>query len=629
MKSWRCPIARPISLDDATPFPGPLRISTLVLVAVSYFACIAIATFPAILSVSSAIPGFLGDPLEHLWIMRWYERSLIQNHSPFFCDGLNAPSGVPLGLFPTMHLQTLGYLVLSELGANDYVCFNAIWFFAFVSTGLGSFTLAWWTVRGFWPAWLAGLGTMLSGPMFMHAHGHLETMQLGFLPLFLIGWIRFVDHPSSVRMSLAAILYLAQVAAAPYYAVLAVFPASWYVFWSMSSPSRQVRLAFLRGRLAWLLAYTLVVLPGLVLIFSPQIWASSHGFEMVRTRWEFNQYRAPIWSTFVPSPMHNFNPYLRTVFPGAGSMENVIEGSSYLGVVTLGLLAYALFGRVRFPKSSFWWSGLALMIVLSWGAHTSLGATRLDLPSGWLYRIFPPFRLIRCPTRFNLFAAVFASVPAAAAVDHLLKAWKHPIKRFAFVVAATGIMFADLAMIPFPVAAIPPMPPVYGELVAQNLATRIVDSPIMGSDTGQFYSALWGYWQSIHNAKTTAGYPGLVNLPFVTEIVPTAPFWEKRLADPHFLKDPGSEQFGLVRASDAHDYGWLFLKAHKFDYIFLHRGEGCDPRYETGTNRLALLFREARIRVSCALFRNTYPKPSEPSRTPAWTRTRSPSCVPG
>ncbi len=156
--------------------------------------------------------------------MRWSRACLIEGRSPFFCSTLNSPTGVPLGYFPTMHLQTLAYLVLRLVTANDVVVFNAIWFFGFASTGVGSFVLARAVVGGFWPSWIGGLGAMLCGPMLMHAHGHLETMQMGGVPLFLLAWIRFVDAPNRSRLALAAGVYLLVVAAAPYFAVLCDLP---------------------------------------------------------------------------------------------------------------------------------------------------------------------------------------------------------------------------------------------------------------------------------------------------------------------------------------------------------------------------------------------------------------------
>ena len=105
-------------------------------------------------------------------------------------------------------------------------------------------------------------------------------------------------------------------------------------------------------------------------------------------------------------------------------------------------------------------------------------------------------------------------------------------------------MLADLAMVPFPTPPIPPMPAIYRDLAARNPGATLVDAPMFGASEGQVFSSLWGYWQSIHRAETTAGYPGLPNVPFDSEIVPTSPWWSRRLADPSLPRRPGPERSG-------------------------------------------------------------------------------------
>ena len=570
--------------------------ATIALVAASYLACAAAATYPVVLTFGSAMPGQLSDPLEHLWIMRWSRACLLDGRSPFFCPVLNYPTGVPLGYFPTMHLQTAAYLALGLVADNDVACFNALWFFGFVSTGVGTFLLARWTVRKFWPAWLAGLGAMLCGPMLMHAHGHLETMQMGAVPLFLIAWLRLVDRPGPGRLAIAAGLYLLVVACAPYFAVLAVFPAAWYVVWSWISARSGDRRFWVTSRAGWLMGFVGLVLPGLVALFASQVWAARHGFVMDRPRSQFNQFGAPPWSSFAPSPRHALGRFVTPdLFAATGYTSRMSECSSYLGVATLALLAYAALRRVRFPRAGYWWSALGLMVVLSWGSQVEVGATRIGLPVGWIYGIFPPFHLIRVPARFNLFAAVCAAVPVAAALGDLMGRLKGAAGRASLVIGCATLTLADLAMVPFETATIPPMPSIYRDLTYRDPETTLVDAPMFGSSEGQVFSSLWGYWQSIHQARTTAGYPGLPNVPFEAEIVRASPWWSGRLADPRYLSDPSSERFGAVEGVDARDYAWLYLTAHKFDHVVVHQGRWIDPKYAGGSERIKALLAEAKV----------------------------------
>jgi len=562
------------------------------LAGVAYLACVGAATYPVALTFGSALPGELTDPLEHLWILRWSKACLWEGRSPFFCPGLQYPTGVPLGYFPTMHLQSAFYLALRLVTSNDVACFNVIWTFGFVSTGVSTFLLAWWATRRAGPSWLAGLGAMLSGPMLMHAHGHLETMQLGAVPLFLVAWIRFVDRPGPGRLAGSLGLYWLVVAAAPYFAVLAVFPAAWYVGWSIVVAGRGGRRAWLAERTAWLTGFGALAIPGLLGLFASQVWATTHGYAMARPRAQFNAYGAPVWSSFVPSPLHAIGRYaLPDIFEATGSTSRMSECSSYLGVVTLALLIYGAARRVRFPRAGFWWSALALMVVLSWGSEVRIGPVRVGLPAGWIYGIFPPFHLIRVPARFNLFAAICAAVPAAAALGDLLGRVRRPSLRQAILGGGAALMLLDLSMPRFPTAIIPPMPAVYRDLVGRNPSATLVDAPMFGANEGQVYSSLWGYWQSDHRARTTAGYPGLTNSAYDAEVVPFSPWWSRRLAGP---AGPAVERFGPVVGVNARDYAWLFLAAHRFDHVVFHQGMWIDPKYAAGSDRARVLLAGAK-----------------------------------
>ena len=41
----------------------------------------------------TALPGPPGDPLQHLWIIRWSRACLLEGRSPFFCPDIQFPVG--------------------------------------------------------------------------------------------------------------------------------------------------------------------------------------------------------------------------------------------------------------------------------------------------------------------------------------------------------------------------------------------------------------------------------------------------------------------------------------------------------------------------------------------------------
>ena len=181
--------------------------------------------------------------------------------------------GVPLAYFTPLLLQSLLYTPLSFIFANDVVIYHILWVTGLVTTGLGTFVLATLLTQDRRAAWLGGLLAMLSGPMMMHARGHLELIYLGGFPLFLAVWIGFVDHPSRVRLGAAVALYLVLVAGAAYYLVLGLVPPVVYVLWRFATT--EARLHWLRARLPWFGAFALVLSLCLVPLFAAQVWGNA------------------------------------------------------------------------------------------------------------------------------------------------------------------------------------------------------------------------------------------------------------------------------------------------------------------------------------------------------------------
>ena len=117
-----------------------------------YVLCVCFATWPRILWFRSCLPSLL-DPLQHLWIMCWYKACLFEGQSLILCPEVLYPTGVPLGCFSPLHFQALLYIPLSLVIANDVLCYNLIWMFGMVTTGLGTFLLTWRVIRDrWWPA---------------------------------------------------------------------------------------------------------------------------------------------------------------------------------------------------------------------------------------------------------------------------------------------------------------------------------------------------------------------------------------------------------------------------------------------------------------------------------------------
>lgn len=579
--------------DDGTAAPGAR--SFLALLALMIAATVA-ATWPLATHMTTDHPWGGPDTLQHLWVMRWYRTCLLEGRSPWLCPELQYPVGAPLGNFSPLHYQALLYLPLATfVSDNDLYCYNLIWMFGFVSTGVGTAALAWHVARSRPAAALAGLLALWSTPVRLHGYGHLELVHVGWFPLFLLAWLRFVDRPTLGRMVAAAGSYVLLTMSAAYFTVLAVFPAVLYVAWQLAGQGRPGAWPWLRARAGWLAGFGTLAGACLLVLFSGQLWAAWHGFTLSRPRSEFDSFGAPLWGYVLPAPGARFASLLPVdVYKAAGMMPTAGERASYLGVVTLLLLNYAAMRRVRFERSKFWWGLLAVLVVLSLGSHAQVGEHRVELPGAWLWRGFPPFRLIRVPARFNLLVVVVASVVAGAALADLLRHLRRPVVRGAVVLAGVAVAMADLVAVPYGLDRPPSMPRCYATILEKSPGASFLEVPQDGS-TGTYLAAATGYWQSLHGGRTTAGYSGIANAPFNDLVTWPSPFFTGRLADASYLADPNAVTIDLVAAARADDYLRLYLMVHKFDYVVLHKWKRPDADPAIRLDRVAALLATAKV----------------------------------
>ena len=502
---------------------------TVAIVASAYIACVSLATWPRVLWFRSTLPS-LGDTLQHLWIMRWYKTCLLEGRSVVVCPEIQYPVGAPLGTFSPLHFQSLLFIPLSLALDQDVLCYNLVWMFGIVFTGLGTFLLIWQGQRDVWCAGFGGMLAMLSGPMLLHAIGHLELICLGGFPLFLWGWIRFVDRPAGGHLATVIGLYLLLGLISAYFVVFAIFPAALYAAWCTLSLRPREQVAWLRERAGWFLAFAAVVAPGLLFIFGNQLWAKRYGYVVPRPISEFRIHSAPLWSYVLPSDQHVLGRVLPSrLYETSEVHGNLGECCSYLGMVGLGLVLYTAVIRARFARATFWWATLFVLIVLSGGAAWKVGRYEIPLPAIWLKRNVLLFEQIRAPARFNLFAAVVAALVAAQGLKELLSRLRGRWSRAAVFAALAVVALADLAIVPYGAASIPPMPGCYSFMKQAAPGAAFLEVPQFGSG-GSFLYALCSYWQSHHRGRTSAGYCGQGNAVFDNLLTYNSPFEATRLA---------------------------------------------------------------------------------------------------
>lgn len=566
---------------------------TWVATSVGYVAAVAFATDPLLRNVRSRVPGLLMDVQQHLWILCWYRTCFLEGRWPLFCGEILYPVGAPLGNFSPLQLQGILFVPLSILTADDVLSYNLLWLLGMLITGLGTFLLVWQVVGSRPCAAFGGLAAMLSGPVVLHAQGHLELIYVGTIPLFLTAWLRFVNAPSRSLLLLSVFLYLIVAMSAAYFAIFAVIPALWFILMEGVQAGTRRDFNWFRSRIAWLAGFVAMSLPALLLLFSGAIWSIHEGYAGHRSIEAFVQSGGTgLWAYLTPAAWHcsaallPFDPY-RHAMP---RFRELTEMGSYLGIVPLILFSCALASRAGLQYGRYWLSLVVLLALLSCGAYWQFGEYRVPLPSLWLRQYAYGFQLIRSPERFNLLVAVVVALLAAAGLKKVLWRYSSLTARIAITAAVSALTLLDLAPLEFRTDVLPPLPACYAFIRQLHPDATLLELPQYHSGGAPVSSTLT-YWQSLHRLRTSAGYQGLSNKRYDNLVAWNSPFLHQRMEQPSYLADPenflrmpqGSpaplfglddlvHEVGTVRYSFA-DCTWMHATVFGYDYIVLHQGD--------------------------------------------------------
>jgi hypothetical protein len=603
--------------------------STPVLVLLLYAACLFVATYPVMTTLTSRLPGGAGDQVQALWVMRWYKTCLLQGRSPLHCPGIQYPVGGHPGNFSPLYFHALLYLPLSLVVRNDVLCYNVLWLSSLLFTGLAAFGVLWRLLRCRAAACLGGLLVLLAGRTLVHAHAQLELMTLGWVPLFLLAWMRWLDRPTGRRLVAAAGLYVLVVLGSAYFAVLVLIPAGLYAAYRACAGGRAGLLPWLRQRVVHGLAFAALAAPAVLVLFLPQILGRSEGYAQTRAEDVLHQPGVPPWVYVMPPRFHLLGHLLPGGLGAAGDARPP-RGYDYLGVVCLALLGYAALRRVSFRGVGYWWLALAVLAVLSLGGFWEVGRHRLILPMGWLQRTVFVFRELRGIDRLALLTSLPAAVLAAAAFRHLLLRVPSRAGRGALFAAAVAVVVLDLAMVPFSRGRLPAVPPCYALLRQRHPDATFLEVPQFSSgEGGSGLNVACMYWQSIHGGTTTAGFSGYRNWMYDERCLEPSPFALARLASAGYLADPEVMTVDLAANVRFADYAWLYLSAHHLDYAVVHQDAARHIGVADAVGRLEAQLGCARVYEDGATVvydRRLLPPPRRPTLlcTDGW-RFRSPS----
>ena len=402
-----------------------------------YFSIAALAaTWPLALHAGTDLPG-LGDSIYFAFLIRWFSRAFfVLGVSPYSIPWLNYPAGWNLASTDTSFATTLPGIPFAFLW-GDAAGYNAAMLLTFILSGWAMY--AW--VRRLSGSAAAGIvaGTIFAFLPYRTAHfliGHLNLSGTQWFPLYFWGLYDLLRARKwNWRAALLCGGMLGLIAlTSMYYLMMALLISAVFAagYWLIVD-RRGLRLPgfWKNGLMAGAAA-----LPLTALGVWPFVAFSRAGGLASRSIDYVSQYSASPTNYLLPFAAHwLWWPWIAKTYMRQGW----VEGSLYIGAVSLGLAALAWI-KVRQPeqRALLKISALAgaaafllsLGVYLNWlgqpvQIHLPGGAVfQIPLPDQLLLRYLPFFNKMRAMERFGFFVPFFCALAAGLGAAWLLKRFK-------------------------------------------------------------------------------------------------------------------------------------------------------------------------------------------------------------
>ncbi|HSU41489.1 MAG TPA: hypothetical protein VLJ38_18055 [Polyangiaceae bacterium] len=419
--------ARIPALKSLSARLGELVARRRALVALGAYALVVVwFTWPVLPNVGASPVGRVGDQSIALWDNWWLAKAFSTHASPFYTRHLFYPTGVSLVYHSISWLTALVALPLRAL-FGAVASYNLTFLLETLLCAGSMFALALYLTKDALAAWISGFVFAFDPYRITRAMQHPNLANTGFIPLVFLGLFRaWRDKPRAVWLAAAALACVLLTGVHLFLmtsvALLVLVP---FEAWQ-TRRFRDVR--FWKTTLYFGLACLVLVGPLVV----PYVQSRSALGEAMATVTE--DWSTDLLALIVPAPHHAFGAHHGyRLYGEAGSV-------AYLGVVAL-LLAAAVWLMPETRRAGLvWWTGFALLVVLSLGPRLTFDARDHDV---WMpYRLverIPIFRAVRAPERLNLLARVFFAVAVAWGVVALARLL--PKRSLAGLVALPLVLF--------------------------------------------------------------------------------------------------------------------------------------------------------------------------------------------
>ena len=445
-------------------------------------------TWPLPLRLSSHYVGTGGDLLIFPWNDWWCRKCLLEGRTPFFTTWLFYPQGVSLVYHNFAWLNTAMWLPLSPL-VGSIAAHNLIFLFNLALGGVGAHVLVHYLTKDRRAAFLAGL-IFLFWPVRMSHYNHPNMISVGWVPLFLLFFVRTIRETPKLKPALLGALFLALTGLARWLHL--TFAGGMVVVYLAYSLLCERRCWNRRTVMALALTFgvaALLMAPLLAPLIAAQVGGDERAEDVFSTDPDF--YSTDLASYFVPERGH-------PLFVGwLDDLWSQMRRGAYVGYVPLAL---AIVGAWRGQRDWGYWLVIAAgLFVLSLGPRLEVAGRTLDvrLPYAWV-QDWAPVRVVRHPNRFSVPLGLPVAVLAGYGTSWLLDRLKRPA---VWVLGLCVLVLVEYLPWPYPTVQ-PSVSPFYDQLAQEPGDFGVLDLP-MGSRT---VAKPYMYFATIHGKPLVEGH---------------------------------------------------------------------------------------------------------------------------
>jgi hypothetical protein len=515
-----------------------------------------IYTYPLVLQLGAAVPGYNSDVWPALWEDWWLRKAVLSGTNPTFTTLLFHPTGLDT-TFAGRHWTSLPFFVPLAALFGYVPAFNLNSLFGLLACAYFAYLLAFYLARSRLAAWVGGAVFAFWPGHFIAFTGWPNSGHTQWLPLFMLAFVHGLRARKPAYMALAAVA----LALSSYFNVkvtlISTFVGGLYLLWWIVAERAWHERATWAGLALFVALFLLLVVPVARPFVSNPAYLG-YAIDLYQPVQSDSADLLSFFTTAIKRP-----PLLPPVVARAFGFEgyhfrNLI--TFYLGLSGIALAILATFDMLRRQRRRLVWPIMAaVFFALSLGPVLYIGRVQYEwVPMPFrLIQHIPIVQALRAPFRFGLAADLAWAILVAFGVDVLLS---HTAARPRLRAGLLGglVILLLFEYLPAPIPTYPlDVSPFYDQIAADDQSYALVDLP-MGRGPSKDYLFL----QTVHGKPIVEGMVARMpsNAYDYIEAQPLLSAWRAGVP-----LDCATLDYPLALAD---------LSTQGFRYVILHHGPG-------------------------------------------------------